>query len=361
MRAPDLPDVFTRAQARAAGVGDVRLAGLVRRGELIRLRPGVYAVASAPDPLARAARHVLETRAVLSQRTTGFVASHLSAGAVHALPLPLGAVERVHLTTMGATQRSRTPPAALVHHGDSTPTDLTVVDEIEVTTVARTVADCLRCWGPRVSVPIADAALHRRQVTPEEMGDQLRRMLRWGGGPRARESLRLVDGRRESWLESYAFVRLHEWQIPLPEPQILVLDSGGWFVARVDGGWVADGAVVEFDGANKYELPLADGQVDPDRAWEREKTRYDAIGNLGLQRVRFGLDDLLHRQHRVEASVRRAREAGSLSRFSGCFRSTDPTGLTCSSIAEALTPRNQQQRESGRGESDVSGGWCRPG
>ncbi len=349
MRAPDLPEVFTRGQARAAGVGDVRLAGLVRRGDLVRIRPGVYAVPSAPDPSARAARHALEARAVLACRPTGFVASHLTAVAVHDLPLPLGATGRVHATTVDATQRSRVVPAVLVHHGDSTPTDITVVGDVAVTTVARTVADCLRCWGPRISVPVADAALHRGLVSPDDIGDQLRRMLRWRGGPRARASLLLVDGRRESWLESYAFVLFDEWLIPLPEPQVQVHDGDGRMVARVDGGWVADAAVVELDGEAKYDMPPAEGDVDPRGSWRREKARYDALGNLGLERVRFGLDDLLLRRHQVTSLVRDARGRGSRSTFSGRFRSTDATGLTCSSVSEALMPRNQQSRESGRG------------
>lgn len=39
MRTPDLPAVFSRAQALSLGVGDDRLTGRLRRGEIARLAP----------------------------------------------------------------------------------------------------------------------------------------------------------------------------------------------------------------------------------------------------------------------------------------------------------------------------------
>lgn len=206
MRAPDLPDVFSRAQALSVGVGDDRLAGLVRRGEIERLRPGMYATRSPQGVAAadRAPRHVECARAALTHHASGFVLSHLTAVALLGLPLPLGWCGWVELTAVGATQRSRSAPGVRIHHADSTPTDLTCVSDLPVTTASRTVADCLRAYGARVSVPIADAAVHCGSATPREIEDQLDRQRRWRGRPQALESLLLVDGRRESWLESYA-------------------------------------------------------------------------------------------------------------------------------------------------------------
>jgi hypothetical protein len=105
------------------------------------------------------------------------------------------------------------------------------------------------------------------------------------------------------------------------------LDEHGRFVARVDGGWLEDGTVLELDGKSKYELPR-DGVVDPEVTWLLEKQRYDRVGNLGLERVRFGLDDLLHRDATVRAQIRARRRVGSISRFSGRFVTTPSSGLT---------------------------------
>lgn len=333
MRAPELPTVFSRSQANALGIGDVRLAGLVRRGDVVRLRPGMYAAARVgpvpPDEIA--ARHVVCVRAALSHHQSGFVASHLSAAALHGLPLPPGGSSHVHVTAVDAYQRSRFAPGVRVHHADSSPTDVTHVDGVTLTSVARTVADCLRIWGPETSVALADAALHRGLLTPEELEEQLDRQRHWRGRPRALRSLRIVDGRRESWLESYAFVTFDEWGLTLPEPQIWVETQNGDALGRVDGAWIEDATVLELDGAGKYLIDR-DGDVDPWARWRVEKSRYDAMGNLGLERVRLTYDDLRRHPTQSRRVIQLRRAAGSPSRFSGTFRRTDASGLRCLSV-----------------------------
>ncbi len=85
------------------------------------------------------------------------------------------------------------------------------------TTASRTVADCVRHFPPRTGVPIADAALHRRLTTPDEVQAQLDMQCHWTGRAQfADAALPLVDGRRESWLESYAAVLFSEWDIDRP-------------------------------------------------------------------------------------------------------------------------------------------------
>jgi hypothetical protein len=333
MRTPDLPAVFSRAQALSLGVGDDRLTGLVRRGEIERLRPGMYAAGSAPPvaPADRGLRHVEGARAALTHHASGFVLSHMTAVALHGLPLPLGWTGKVELTAVEATQRSRSAPGVTVHHADSTPTDVTCVHDLRVTTPSRTVADCLRNYGPRVSVPIADAAVRTGMTTPLEIEGQLDRQRRWRGRPRALQSLLLVDGRRESWLESYAFVLFDEWGIATPEPQVWVIDPLGEPVGRVDGGWLGDATVLELDGKTKYGT--TDGP-EPPRPWFAEKVRYDRMGNLGLERVRLGLPDLRRGRAWVTRTIEDRRRVGSIQRFSGTFRLTDPTGLRSSRVSD---------------------------
>ncbi len=326
-----LSQVFSRADALALGLTDLGLAGLVRRGELTRLRRGLYARSGPDDPESRAAEHVAEARAGLRRRSAGHAISHLSAAAVFGLPLPLGPAGFVHLTVVAGTPRSRRSPRTIVHHCDSGPTPTTCVDGLEVTTVARTAADCLRLWGARVSVPIVDAALRAGLVTPDEILTELDGQRRWRGRPRAFQTLPLVDGRRESWLESYAFTLLSEWGLETPTPQLVVLNSRGRFLGRVDGGWLGEATVLELDGRGKY----ADR---PDEAWAVEKNRYDAMGNLGLERVRFGLDDLLRRPQEVRTDIRDRRASGSAARFSGRFVVPDPTGLTFSPVLATSDP-----------------------
>lgn len=283
--------------------------------------------------------HVLAVRAALTHHVSGFAASHLSGAAVYGLPLPLGPTGPVHLTAVASTQRSRIAPGVRIHHSDSTPAEVTDVDGVPVMSVARIVADCLRTWGPRISVPIADAALHRRLIVVDDVLETLEQQQHWVGRPRALRTLPLIDGRRESWLESYGFVLFDEWGIPLPEPQVVVRDQVGRFVGRVDGGWLKECTVVEFDGLGKYALVGGDG-AGPQLAWQAEKRRYDGMGNLGLERVRLGLSDLLGGPQAVRPVIQARRAAGSRSRFSGRFELSDPTGLRCCAVFDSRRAEN---------------------
>jgi hypothetical protein len=272
--------------------------------------------------------------------TTGYAVSHLSAAAAHGLPLPLGDLGPVHLTAIHATQRSRRSPGVVVHHADSSPTPVSETSGLVVTSVARTLADCLRTRGPRVSVPLADAALHRGLLTIDELDDELARQRRWRGRPRALESLLLVDWRRESWLESYGCVRLSEWGLALPEPQVTVFDPWGEFVARVDGAYQEDCTVVEFDGRSKYGL---DGGSDAyGSSFFREKQRHNALVNVGLVVVRLELADLLQHVARTQRTVLAARRRGRDADFRGHFSSTPATGLRKLRVSEPKRPRHAQ-------------------
>lgn len=327
MRFEELPHAFTRRQSLELGLSDFRRQRLVDRGVLTRPRIGVYVKTVAPEPGERSNAHVELARAALSIYGDRFVLSDLSAAAVHGLPLPLGPLDTVHLLDLSPTAKTRRAPGLVIHSSDSYATSTTSVGGLPVTEVPRTVADCMRTYSPRVSVPLADAALHRKLVTRDELLVEMSMQCHWTGRSRADAAAPLVDGRRETWLESYAFVRLAEWDIALPVPQVEVFDEAGYFVARTDGAWLDDATVLELDGKSKYRLST-NGVVDPSAVWEVEKARYDRIGNLGLERVRFGLTDLSRHGGRVRAAISGRRRCGSLDRFSGRFRIPSASDLT---------------------------------
>jgi len=329
MKSIELPYAFTRRQALALGLSDFRLQGMVRRGEIERVRRGVFAQTVTPASVQRAAAHRDLARAALDTYGDGFALSHLSAAAAHGLPLPLGPLNTVHLLDLSPTAKTRRAPGLWVHTADSYSVDLATTGGLPMTSAVLTVTDCLRTFGPRVSVPIADAALHLRLVTRNQVLNEMAMQCHWPGRTRADAVAPLVDGRRETWLESYTYVRLAEWGLTLPEPQVEVFDESGGFVARTDGAWVEQATVLEIDGMDKYRLPK-NGVVDPEAAWEIEKARYDRVGNLGLERVRFGLKDILRHEERVRSVIRTRRACGSLARFAGYFRVPSASNLTLS-------------------------------
>ena len=323
----ELPMSFTRRQAIVVGISDARRATMIRNGELVRVRRGVFARTVEVEHERRAQRHLDLVAAALDGRREPHMVSHLSAAAAYRLPLPLTRVDTVHLTALSPRARSKRRDGLWVHHANSYDNEAVEVAGLLVSSPARTVADCLRAFGARVSVPIADAALNRRLVTRDELLSEMAMQCHWPGRTQADTATPLVDGRRESWLESYAFVRFAEWGVTIPQPQVEVFDEAGHFVARTDGAWVEDATVLELDGKAKYRMQRG-GTVDPEAVWEAEKARYDRVGNLGVERVRFGLTDILRHEMRVRTAIRSRRRAGSLARFSGSFRIPQSSGLT---------------------------------
>jgi hypothetical protein len=329
MELDSLPYAFTRRQALEAGLSDFRLHRLISRGRVVRVRRGVFVRAGMPESERRAASYLDLARAMLDVYGDGFALCQLSAAAAHGLPLPLGRLDTVHLLDLSPKAKTRRAPGLFVHSVGSYAVEVVDVEGSPTTAVATTVADCLRLFGARVSVPVADAALHRGLVARPRLLTEMAMQCHWTGRGQVDAVAPLVDGRRETWLESYAFVRLAEWQVPLPEPQVEVFDESGYFVARTDGAWLEQATVLELDGKSKYRLPR-DGVVDPDAVWELEKARYDRIGNLGLERVRFGLVDLLRHEQRVRSTIHARRACGSLGRFTGHFRRSPASNLTLS-------------------------------
>jgi len=320
----NLPPVFTRADAHLFGLTDARLRTLMAHGHLERPRHGLFTrpgVARGRDTA-----YLRSIRAATRQFTAGYAVSHLSAAALHGLPMPLGDWGPVHLTAIEATQCSRRRDGVTIHHCDSTLTSLTTRRGVVLTSVDRTLADCLRHFPPRVSVPLADAALHRGLTKIGSIEAELSTQRRWVGRPRAMSTLRLIDGRRQSWLESYSFVRLDEWGISLPVPQATLLDDQGAFVGRVDGLWAADATVAEVDGKEKYL------GADGTEVLYREKAREDDIRDLRLQVVRWGTRDIFDRPQQLQRRIHGRRAVGSLGGFRGSYLLQPPTGLTKSSI-----------------------------
>ncbi len=315
MQLPDLPSTFGRPQALALGVSGDRLTRAVRGGRLQRLASGLYALPDQDERVdSRRSNHLAVAESVLLRHPGGCVLSHLTAAAAHGLPLPLRPLSRVHLTVDGIVHRSRHLTGVTVHHGDSVLMHPVLASGLPCTSVARTLADCLRWNAPAVSVPLVDAAVRSRLCTLDDVETELACQIRWRGRPRAYAALALVDARRESWLESFGYLTLDSWGIDLPVPQVIVLAPGGEFIGRVDGIWAEDNTVLELDGKEKYLA--SDAGTSPD-ALDAERVRQHGLTNVGLEVVRVDLGALLRRRARVESDILERRRVGRSRRFTG--------------------------------------------
>lgn len=326
----ELPDLFTTQTAMAAGISHHVLRRLVRHESIIRVQSGIYRQPQpdAPGPAQeRWARihqeHTMRARAAL-QAHPFHALSHRSGALVFGWPVSLHPDEPVHLTALHVEPRSRRADGKVLHHSDSIINEVVEVDGLRLLSHERTVADCLRTMTPANGVAVADGALRCGATDLLAVEGSLAGMRRWRGRPRANAALRLVDPRRETWLESFSFVALHSLGIDLPTPQVEVFDEMGRFVGRVDGMWIADGTVAEADGQGKYLLGTPDGGgasgEDAARRVVAEKVREDDLRDLGLEMVRWGTLEIRRSLETVAGRVDSARARGDIRRFRGRLR-----------------------------------------
>jgi hypothetical protein len=304
----DLPDVVKRntvksaRQWRASGISPPLLRSLVRSGELVRMRQGVYATKRAvdwagADPV-RA--HALKVLAATATTGANAVASFHSAALLHRLSL-LTAPPKDTVTLTLARKWNRAKPADVVFHASELPKEhVTRLYNLPVTTVARTVADLARTLPFMDAVVVADSALNQEKTSKPELLQVLENCNGWPGVRQARRALEFADERAESPLESAARVVFAEAGLDRPELQVTI--HGGeqeQFAAVVDFLWRAPKVIAEADGLVKYN----DRQ---DLLKERERDHQ--LRASGYTVVHFTWKELFQTSEVVLARLRAALE-----------------------------------------------------
>ncbi len=248
--------VMSARQWRARGISPPLLRSLVRSGELIRMRQGVYATKRATDWAGAdpVRAHVLKVLAATATTGGNAVASYHSAALLHRLSLltspPAGTVT---LTLPPARKWNRAQPADVVFHASDLPKEhVTRLYNLPVTTVARTVADLARTLPFMDAVVVADSALSQEKATKPELLLALGQSNGWPGVRQARRALEFADERAESPLESAARVVFAEAGLEPPELQVTIHGERAQFAARVDFLWRAQKVIAEADGLVKY-------------------------------------------------------------------------------------------------------------
>ncbi|MGQ0574550.1 MAG: type IV toxin-antitoxin system AbiEi family antitoxin domain-containing protein [Pseudonocardia sp.] len=272
-------------ELRSAGFTVAELGRMRHDGTLSRLRRGSYVVGPCPDD--PALRHGLLVRATAQRLSDQAVVSHVSAAVLHGLPvwgLPLG---RVH-ATRGRRSGARSSDRVCVHTAPVGRDEVTAIDGITVTGLARTVVDVARRVPFEQAVVVADAAL-RTGLAHDELDGALARAAGWQGVPTARRAVRFADGRSESVGESRSRVAIARAGLPAPVLQWEIRTARG--VRRTDFGWPDLRTVGEFDGRVKYGRLLRPGQDAGDAVFA-EKLREDEVRDEDIAMVRWTWADL---------------------------------------------------------------------
>lgn len=298
--------VGTATQWRQSGLSEKKLKVLVASGDLVWMRRGCYAT---KEILAEAEsdaclKHAIKVAALAeASRRRNCVASHHSAARIHGLELLFPPEEDVLTVTVPPGKKTGRPKETdVVRHAAALPEEhITEYRGIQVTTVARTVADIARTSTFAQGVVVADSAMRRDPNVKSRIRDVLQECPKWPGVDLARKVAEFAEWMPETPLESAARAIFHEHGLPPPVFQAPILGKNGRVTATTDFCWPEYGAIAEADGADKY---LKRGDL------KRDHQRDSRIQEVGWEVVHFLWDELFAVPAEVVDRVRVAFERG---------------------------------------------------
>lgn len=285
----------TWAELVRAGLSQHHVRTAVRDGGLERVSHGVYLRVEEPgDDAFEAARvrHLREAAAFVRALPGSYLVGP-TACVAHGLPL-LELPERVSLARAPRLQTRRSGVdgrRAWVH-----PVELHPALGVMVQHPTAAVVEVAGHEGAMPGLVVADAAARLGLLT-----DGASFLAAWGkraGVGAARRALELADGRRESVLESIAAWQALSAGVVL-DPQTVIRDAVGEWLARVDFTVRGAKVIVEVDGIGKYR-----GY----RSFKDERVRHNQIEELGWIVIRVTVEELRYGRFvpRLLAAIARA-------------------------------------------------------
>lgn len=291
------------SQLRTAGISRTRLSRALTRGEIVRVRPRVYALAPLP-PLPRfvvtpegvAPAYVAHVRAVLLSMGASAVACGRTAAALFGWPL---LVEPVRTTEVGVPHgRSHTAGRGILvrRHRALALWERAVVadtDPLRMTSPVQTLIDCALTRPLIEAVVIWDSALRARHVST----DQVRAAADSTNGVRAAARVRRVASfvADDSGSVPETVLRLRLLQAGLDfRTQHVIAGHDGRHLLRADFCFPELGIVVEVDGARWHEDAVKDQRTD------------NALAALGWRVLRYAGREVLRNWEPVVDEVERA-------------------------------------------------------
>ena len=239
--------VFTRRQAKLDGCSEREIKTRTGpRGDWVVVRRGVYAERFVWESADDVGRYELEGEGGRSgDRGHLRLQPHVGGDPAGACPPDPRWHELVHVTrpdVLGGRVEG-----GVKHHKGWRDADVVMLDDLPVTSLARTAVDVARELGFEDGVVAADAAL-RLGATQHEIGAVLQRMESWPFVTRARAAADVADGGAETIGETLTRLLVLELGIGRPETQFEVWSEGRH--AFVD--LKLRRHFIEFDGKIKY-------------------------------------------------------------------------------------------------------------
>jgi hypothetical protein len=296
--------LITRAQFLDTGLGRDQLNALLRQGQLVVVRRGIYMPGelwAALDPYV--GRQRARARAVHLQMVRAHVMSHDSAAHELGIAMLRPEVELAHVTRRGV-RGGRVEHGVKHHLAPYRPDQVVVIGDIPVLEPARTAVDIAREHGLVAGVVAMDSA-RQQGVTEADLWTTTAPMHHWPEVTVVRAAIERSNRGAESVGETLTRLLLQEMGLGPIETQFELRDQTGW--ARCD--LRVGRHVVEFDGEKKYQPRDQGGLATIDSAqvvWQEKQRESWVTGfRLGMSRVVWA--DLWGRRREL-AKERIARE-----------------------------------------------------
>ncbi len=298
--------LVTTARLTAAGASRADIARAAARGEVVRIRRGVYALSALPalprhlvTDTGVAPAYVALVRSILLSIGVGAAACCRTAAALRgwALLVEPGQVEIA--VPHGSDAKTKRKGIRTTQRRSAARTRARVLpgtDRLRLTSAVQTALDCATSLPLLEAVVACDSALRSGQVQLDELRRAAARLPGVRGAERVRRVLSMCDPLSGSVLESVLRVRLLQAGIDGFTTQAVLVRSPG---VRVDFCFEAARLVVEVDGARWHTNP------------GRDQSRDNLLAMLGWRVLRYTWADVVHSPEAVLADVRTALAATS--------------------------------------------------
>lgn len=277
------------------------------RGELLKLRKGVYVVAEEFHRLKSWDKFKAQSMAAGLARPANVLVGKSAAAIWN---LPFGIVPRTvelggRAGASGAEDKTLKFRELVDLPGQPIHFLAQPFESARVTSLPQTLLDLARWHDITDGVQAIDHCLHHRQVSRETLELLLQSLAGRHGVSTAAQALQLAHAAAESPRESVLRVRMWQARLPAPHLQAAIYDERGTPLGRADFFYPQYSLVVEYDGQGKYQGVFG---LSPEQAALDEMYRQKEFGNAGLRFVRVTSDTL--RDGSWLADLKRALEWG---------------------------------------------------
>jgi predicted transcriptional regulator of viral defense system len=313
--------VISLSQLLELGLSARAVQSRAATGRLHRIHHGVYSLV--PRELLK--REGLYMAAVLACGD-GAVLSHRSAARLH--ELRNYGYTRIEVTV--PKRSARTHAGVAVHRSTTlTDADLTVVENIPVTTVARTLFDLGEVVTQRQLERALDQAEIAETLDLHAINDQLARNPTRKGAKKVRRVLaEHYIGQTPTWSENEELLLSITRPLGIPDPdtnQFIVLDDGGPAI-RVDFVWRKQRIIVEAD-SRKWHLSR--------QRFESDRERDQRLTAAGWTVIRTTWRQMKYRPHQLRPILIKLLAPAS------------PDGPATRAVAGAPAPARPRTRRAG--------------